>query len=107
VLLQLINHLFTAGEGGFAVVAAYGDDDGDISDGQFTNAVVEGYGVELVFRFGLFSDPVHFLQGHRGVAFEVEVGDRFSFIVVADGADEEDYATAGWVLDGGVGLVYA
>ncbi len=107
MLLQLVDHLFATGEGGFAVVTADGDDDGDIADGQATDAVVKGDGVETVFRLCLFGDAGHFPDGHRGVALKIEVGDGFALIVVADGADEEDDAATGGVLDGGVSGVDA
>jgi len=107
VFLQFIDHLLAGGEGGLAVVAAYGDDDGDVANGQFAYAVVNGHGVEVMLGYGLFSDAGHFFGCHRNVALKIEVGYGFAFVVVADGAYEEADTSAFGGMYEGVGGVDA
>lgn len=107
MIFQFVNHLFAASERGFAVVAADGDDDGDITDGKMTDAVVKGDGVEAVVGLCFFGNPRHFFYRHRGVALEIQVGNRLALIMVTDRSDEEDDATTGRILNGSVGGVDA
>ena len=85
--------------------ARHGHDDGQITDGQVTDAVYRGDGVQAELLGDLVGDAPQLIFGGRvrGVG---QAGDLAVVIFVPDRPREERDATRGRICDGGPDLVH-